>query len=318
MGNSEDSIEVELTAIDREAVTPSAKSVIRLILVGIALAALVAFAGVVWYAYNTGIREGSEFAAPVLKPKGPSKTAPQSPGGENVPHRNKKVYSLIDKSPISNNVERFAPPPENPLPHPSTNASFDDPPALPEPSLKAPSAPPTAMNPPPPSITVKRRIAEGVPVAPTTLKTETPKTPAPIATTATENTTPTPTKLKPAPKAPPKSITVLTAAAPVIAPKPVVPPKTQVATGLKSSTGAYLIQIASLKSAESVRRAWDQYLKRHKGLFVGLKLFVRTKSIKGRGVFHRVQVGPFANQAQARAKCTVLRTNKIPCLVIRP
>ena len=110
MGNSEDSIEVELTAIDREAVTPSAKSVIRLILVGIAFAALVAFAGVVWYAYNTGIREGSEFAAPVLKPKGPSKTAPQSPGGENVPHRNKKVYSLIDKSPISNSVERFAPP----------------------------------------------------------------------------------------------------------------------------------------------------------------------------------------------------------------
>lgn len=299
MGNSEDSIEVELTAIDREAVTPSAKSVIRLILVGIAFAALVAFAGVVWYAYNTGIREGSEFAAPVLKPKGPSKTAPQSPGGENVPHRNKKVYSLIDKSPISNSVERFAPPPENPLPHPSTNASFDDPPALPAPSLKAPSAPPTAMNPPPPSITVKRRIAERVPVAPTTPKTETPKTPAPIATTVTENTAPTPTKLKPAPK-------------------PVVPLKTQVATVLKLSTGAYLIQIASLKSAESARRAWDQYLKRHKGLFVGLKLFVRTKSIKGRGVFHRVQVGPFANQAQARAKCTVLRTNKIPCLVIRP
>ena len=299
MGNSEDSIEVELTAIDREAVTPSAKSVIRLILVGIAFAALVAFAGVVWYAYNTGIREGSEFAAPVLKPKGPSKTAPQSPGGENVPHRNKKVYSLIDKSPISSSVERFAPPPENPLPHPSTNASFDDPPALPAPSLKAPSAPPTAMNPPPPSITVKRRIAERVPVAPITPKTETPKTPAPIATTVTENTAPTPTKLKPAPK-------------------PVVPLKTQVATVLKLSTGAYLIQIASLKSAESARRAWDQYLKRHKGLFVGLKLFVRTKSIKGRGVFHRVQVGPFANQAQARAKCTVLRTNKIPCLVIRP
>ena len=299
MGNSEDSIEVELTAIDREAVTPSAKSVIRLILVGIAFAALVAFAGVVWYAYNTGIREGSEFAAPVLKPKGPSKTAPQSPGGENVPHRNKKVYSLIDKSPISSSVERFAPPPENPLPHPSTNASFDDPPALPAPSLKAPSAPPTAMNPPPPSIAVKRRIAERVPVAPTTPKTETPKTPAPIATTVTENTAPTPTKLKPAPK-------------------PVVPLKTQVATVLKLSTGAYLIQIASLKSAESARRAWDQYLKRHKGLFVGLKLFVRTKSIKGRGVFHRVQVGPFANQAQARAKCTVLRTNKIPCLVIRP
>ena len=299
MGNSEDSIEVELTAIDREAVTPSAKPVIRLILVGIAFAALVAFAGVVWYAYNTGIREGSEFAAPVLKPKGPSKTAPQSPGGENVPHRNKKVYSLIDKSPISSSVERFAPPPENPLPHPSTNASFDDPPALPAPSLKAPSAPPTAMNPPPPSITVKRRIAERVPVAPTTPKTETPKTPAPIATTVTENTAPTPTKLKPAPK-------------------PVVPLKTQVATVLKLSTGAYLIQIASLKSAESARRAWDQYLKRHKGLFVGLKLFVRTKSIKGRGVFHRVQVGPFANQAQARAKCTVLRTNKIPCLVIRP
>jgi len=288
MANSDDPMEVELTAIDREAVTPSVKSVIRLIPVGIAFVALVAFAGVVWYAYNTGIREGSEFAAPVLKSQGPSKIAPQSPGGENVPHRNKKVYSLIDKSPISNSVERFAPRPEKPLPRPSTNAPFDDPPALPAPSLKVPSTPPTAMNPPPQSVIAK------------------PAAPAP------------PTPKAEAPKAPSKPRTAVVVAAPVIASKPVAPPKTQVAMVPKLPIGAHLVQIASLKSAESARRAWDQYLKRHKGLFAGLKLFVKTKSIKGRGVFYRMQVGPFADQAEARAKCAVLKKNKIPCLVIRP
>jgi hypothetical protein len=335
MANSGDPIEVELTAIDREGTSPPAKSIIRLIPAAIAFVALVAFAGVVWYAYNTGIREGSEFAAPVLKPEGPSKVAPQSPGGENVPHRNKQVYSLVDKSPVSTKVERFAPPPENPLPRPSANTPFEDPPApaLPAPSLKAPPPPPTVMNPPPPSITTKRVTppTEAIPApvketpkapVPTTKKpAPTPIKPEPTQKTITKAViappTTTPVKrpsVAPAPvKAPPSKLTT-----PVVAPNPPVIKKQTAAATFKTPSGAYLIQIASLKSAESARRAWDQYEKRHKGLFAGLKLYVKVKTIKNRGVFHRVQVGPFTDQAQARAKCAVLKQNKIPCLVIRP
>lgn len=317
MANSGDPIEVELAAIDREGDSPPAKSVVRMIPAGIAIVAIIAFAVVVWYAYNTGIREGSEFAAPVLKPEGPSKVAPKSPGGENVPNRDKQVYSLIDKSKVSNKVERFAPPPENPLPRPKAKAPKE--PALPSPKLKAPSAPPTAMNPPPPSppsITGKRIIPP--PPAPLDQKAK-----PPVVTTKADPTPPIPvtSPVKPKPAA-------QVAKAPVSAPALPVAQKLDPASKPAASkiavapaqlpSDAYLIQIASLRSAEAARRAWDQSVKRHTQLLEGLRLFVKETTIKGRGVFYRVQAGPFGSQASAHAKCAELKKSKVACLVIRP
>jgi hypothetical protein len=316
MANSGDPIEAELAAIDQESESPPTKSVTRMIPAGIALVAITAFASVVWYAYNTGIREGSEFAAPVLKPEGPSKVAPKSPGGVNVPNRDKQVYSLVDKSKVSNKVERFAPPPENPLPRPKVKAPKE--PALPSPKLKAPSAPPTALNPPPPpppSITEKRIIPS--PPAPLDKKAK-----APVVTTKDDPTPPapvtSPVKAKPAPKV--IKMPVPAPAIPVVKkPEPAPKPAPQTASAPpQAPTGAYLIQIASLRSAESARRAWDQSVKRNTQLLDGLRLFVKEKTIKGRGVFYRVQAGPFSSRASAQAKCAELKKSKVPCLVIRP
>jgi hypothetical protein len=318
MAKSSDPIESELSAIDQEEQGPPAKSMMRFAPAAGAVIALAAFAGITWYAYNTGIREGSEFAAPVLKPDGPNKIAPESPGGENVPHRKKQVYSLVDKSQTSNKVERIAPAPEQPMAIPQKPFS---PPPVSTPALNPPPAPPTVMNPPPPSITGKREVASA------------PKPPSPAKQTQTEGTPPVQKVLAaPVVKASPKP--VAKTAKPVSPPSPPVSkpanlPKAATIATTKSApakpaavnsppSGVYLVQIASLRTAESARRAWDQYNKKHKPLFNGLKFFVARKSIPGRGDFFRVQTGPFETRAAAARKCAEFKKNKIPCLVIRP
>ena len=63
-----------------------------------AILTLAAFGIVVWYAYSAGVREGSEVAAPLLTPDGPSSFTSQDPGGREIPHRGIGVYGVIDGS----------------------------------------------------------------------------------------------------------------------------------------------------------------------------------------------------------------------------
>ena len=75
-----DSLDAELAEIDGKAGAP-AKGSSRLLPAIVAVIALLSFGVIVVYAYNQGVQEGSEDAAPVLRSKGPSKVPPQSPGG---------------------------------------------------------------------------------------------------------------------------------------------------------------------------------------------------------------------------------------------
>ncbi|MGB1548125.1 MAG: SPOR domain-containing protein, partial [Alphaproteobacteria bacterium] len=83
------------------------------------------FAGVVWIAYEEGMKSGEEAVIPVVHAEAePIKTKPEQPGGMDVPFQDKLVYGqLTEKSPEPE-MPRLLPPPEEPV-------------ALPEP-VKAP------------------------------------------------------------------------------------------------------------------------------------------------------------------------------------
>ena len=85
---------------------------------------MVGFGTVTWYAYNQGILEGSEKAAPYLRPKGALKTTPVNPGGFDVPNRDKYVFNTLEQREDDRKVERLLPPPEEPkdLPKPPTSS----------------------------------------------------------------------------------------------------------------------------------------------------------------------------------------------------
>ncbi|MBT5414142.1 MAG: hypothetical protein HOK81_06035, partial [Rhodospirillaceae bacterium] len=98
----------------------------------VALVALGAFGIVIWYAYNLGIRDGTESVAPLIRADArPTKIKPEKPGGMAVPHQDKEIYETLGSGGNTEpKVERLLPPPEQPKALPS-----------PAPPAQAPSAP---------------------------------------------------------------------------------------------------------------------------------------------------------------------------------
>ena len=76
---------------------------------------LTALAGLIWYAYDAGVRAGSEEAAPLLKLSGPIKVPPPKPGGVTVAHQEKTIFNPVQGSRKDREVEKILPPPEKPL-----------------------------------------------------------------------------------------------------------------------------------------------------------------------------------------------------------
>ena len=257
----------------------------------VAFAALGGFAGIVWYAYNLGIRAGSESVAPLIKAEeGPAKVRPEEPGGMEVPYQDKLVYDRLAPDQAEPPVERLLPPPEAPLPPPKT--------AEPPPPVAAPtdSAGAQVPEPPPPSPLIAL------------IETEVPKSDVPPPLTAgIETAVPEAVPTPPAPEvaatqeaAPAKeadSVTDLTAA----------PVK------------SYRVQIAAMRSSEAAYGGWQRLQAQHKDLLGKLKLTVQRVDLgPEKGVFYRVQAGPLADKAAARDLCTKLSLRRVGCLIIRP
>src|SRR3546814_19470850 len=83
------------------------------------------FRSVVWYAYDQGLRRGTEVTAPLIKADpNPTKLRPEQPGGLQVPNQDKLVYEAMRPGDGDvPRVERLLPPPARP----------GDPPAPPPP-----------------------------------------------------------------------------------------------------------------------------------------------------------------------------------------
>tara|TARA_B100001093_G_scaffold325160_1_gene310285 strand:+ start:75 stop:902 length:828 start_codon:yes stop_codon:yes gene_type:complete len=116
MASENDPLERALAEIDAEAGDTSSEPK-RFGLVPIVVLTFVslAFGGLVWYAYDAGVRAGSEDAAPLLKMSGPIKVPPPKPGGVTVAHQEKTIFNPVQGSRKDREVERILPPPEKPL-----------------------------------------------------------------------------------------------------------------------------------------------------------------------------------------------------------
>ncbi|MCK6454388.1 MAG: hypothetical protein L6R19_26595, partial [Alphaproteobacteria bacterium] len=94
----------------------------RVLPIVVASLAIFGFVVIVYYAYQQGIRAGSEQNPPIIKAEeGPSKVRPASPGGMEVPNQGMKVYELGKpgaQTASTGGVERILPKPEEPMPRP--------------------------------------------------------------------------------------------------------------------------------------------------------------------------------------------------------
>jgi cell division septation protein DedD len=263
----------------------------------VAVAAVLGFGVVLVYAYNKGKQDGTGNTPPVIQAQeGPSKIRPENPGGMNVPNRDKEVFNRLETDSQSSTVERLLPPPEKPM---------------------TPPAPPPAAAP--------EDMAEIAPAAGTEGNVAAPLNPPAAPPTAA------PKEIKPLvatpPKAPPVPPVVEKPAAPsgkvaakTPAPKAKPAAKTPAKPAAKpaANTGAYGVQMASLKSRAAVEKNWAALKRRHTDLLGKLDLNIESVQLSGgRGTYYRMQAGPLASLAQANALCASLKSRKQGCIVVR-
>lgn len=275
----------------------------------IAAFALVAFGGIVWYAYEQGHRTGSEKTAPLIRADmAPVRVRPDQPGGLKVPHQDKFIFEkLTGGDPIeARPVERLLPRPEQPGAAPVASQQ-------------------TAAT--PKSVRTARKLT-------TVAKVPMPKRPPPAtlsARKATSRAAGAPRVLLP-PKLSRGTAAIPLAPKPAGAPKPLVvvkkglglktsptkaAPRTAGATTVKPVPGGrFRIQIAAFKNESTARAAWEGVQNANKAELGALGLTIERINISGKGTFFRVQGGPL-DEVRAQAICRALASRKQACIVVR-
>lgn len=348
-----DKLKEELAALDRAVIEDSGASrrIHKAIPIVGAFVALVGFSSVTWYAYNQGILEGSEEAAPYLKPKGPLKTTPVKPGGARVPFQGTHVYGTIEGRENDTRPIKMFPPPAKPRELPNALSPGEREPALSAHSeqrdihaeskkpqvakprtavetletarkLSAQNAPPPL---PPPTKLGDIRPAPGVgakATKQTMLSNEPirlipgPKRNAqktiPVAPPATVEPK---LKRKAKTKAPAKRPSSIFIKPPKISKLHVQKKKTQPSRSVRGK--GYYIQLGALRSQSAAKRAWNLAQKMNLRLLRNRSLSVQRATVPKKGVFYRVQSGPFADRREAKNLCEALKRRKQGCFVVR-
>ncbi len=258
----------------------------------IGLMACTGVAGITWYAVTASGEIDVAGPAPLIKAEiAPVKVRPKTPGGMDVPNRDKQVYSRISGTEVPDKPVRLQPPPETPVARPTPPAAVKAADALsmatatPEPS----PAKPEQLLPPPPQ-----------PIAKTPSP---PSEPTPAPKTATAE----PAASSPNEKSSEKSGEKLDIAAVAKRVAAVTP-----------AAGGYRIQFLASKSQARTKLARTRMLKTHGKLLTGLAFTVDRADLGKRGVFYRLRAGPLANRAQAEKLCARFKARKVECVIVKP
>ena len=267
----------------------------------IAIAAVLGFGVILVYAYNKGRQDGESRVPPVIQAQeGPTKIRPDSPGGMNVPDRDKEIFSRLETEKQPDRVERLLPPPDKPMERP------DPPPAAPATAEMEPAAgkmpekmPEIMAEKIPGSMPAQNSVASAMPErekAPAMAPSESLKLPPPPE----------------APPAPPKT------AAPAPAPEKKVAAKTETA----ATTGAvdgWKVQLSSVRSESAAKGGWTVLQKKYSDLLGDLSSSVQRVTLAGgKGTYYRLQAGPLSSKTAANTLCGKLKERKQGCIVVRP
>ena len=76
------------------------------------------------------------------------------------------------------------------------------------------------------------------------------------------------------------------------------------------------IQLAAVKNADEASKEWSRLQQVLGTQLDGLVLTVETVDLGTKGIYHRIQAGPFPDKAAAAAKCTAIKALNHDCLVV--
>jgi hypothetical protein len=75
-------------------------------------------------------------------------------------------------------------------------------------------------------------------------------------------------------------------------------------------------QLAAVKNADEATPEWSRLQKELGTQLDGLVLTVESVDLGTKGIYHRIQAGPFADKSAAAAKCEIIKQMKHDCLVV--
>lgn len=275
---------------------PDARRGGRLVTFAVALVAVVMLAGGIWLAYDRGLQRGNNGTPPLIKAdNAPTKVAPANPGGLQVPNQNIEVYSTVQRGGQGQKggVEKLLPPPEQPLPE------------APKPAAAPKAAAPSAAPAPAPAAQPAPNAVVSLPAAPPPQVVKTPE-PAPQQQATVK---PAPAPAPAPPPAPAPAIVLKPPPAPAPAPvaAPVVAP---------SGAGGIRVQLAAHREQAQATAEWTKLQKKFPEVLGSLSPTYERADLGDRGIFIRVQAGPFNDRAAAQSTCDRLKAGGQACAVV--
>lgn len=322
----------------------------RPLVVLLGIVVLAAFAGVVWVAYNQGVKQGQKGVPVLTAEAGPTRIVPESDGSSPVmnPAPDKAYDRLLNDKPEGEQVT-IMPKAEQPrtAPAPQELASAD------------PNNPTTGaaggkygnkatdFTPPPQSTedvvpgmdsTVADLTPGKTPISAT--PREVPAKPAPQGSEditqslpSVQSATPRAISAPPAPApvqtpkpqvAPSKPTPAAEIAPPKPAPAPVQPkpaplaaPETvpQAVTESAPKSGGVMIQLGSFPNSELAASSWSKIKSANQTLLANSSPNIKSAEIPGKGTWYRLRVGGFADKAEAQSVCAQLQASGQACII---
>ncbi|MBO6797041.1 SPOR domain-containing protein [Maricaulis sp.] len=248
-----------------------------------AIAVLVLFVGVVWSAFNQGVRERDE-APRLLAEVEPYRERPADPGGEQTPDTNLDVYNRLTGD---NDGD------EDVSPRPAAEEPLEDT----RPSLRIETVDADATEAAQPD--TSQQIEETPLEEPTTDVTprQAPDRPQRQPDPEPETREPEPQTRQSETRQPDPD------------PEPVIPAATP--------AGDWVVQIASFRSVVDAEAAWLAFQGRFSDISSGLGPDIASVEIAERGTYHRLRIAAFSTRDDAVSFCSTLQGRGQDCLVAR-
>ncbi|MCU0895102.1 MAG: SPOR domain-containing protein, partial [Rhodospirillales bacterium] len=84
-----------------------------------------------------------------------------------------------------------------------------------------------------------------------------------------------------------------------------------------SGSGAFLVQLAAVSTAEQAQAAWSRLRGNNGDLLAGLSPSYARTDLGSKGVVYRLRAGPVQGETRARALCAQLSGRNVDCMVVR-
>lgn len=81
-------------------------------------------------------------------------------------------------------------------------------------------------------------------------------------------------------------------------------------------SGAFLVQIAALRTQEAADAAWANAVGANPGIYSGAEKRIQRADLGAKGVFYRLRVGAFVARDDASAFCDALKARGETCIVV--